>query len=607
MERTIREIKKGASEGRQQMDASQYYQLGQEYMEEGQFFKAIAVLEEFVALDPQCIEACLKIGQCYEKIKKYEKAIFYYEKALELDPSRTETRYSLGVSLQLLGLHSEAAKEYLKVLKKDHNHVMARNNLAAVYLKEGKDDKAVLEYEKLVEIEPQNINFQRNLKIASGENVSRRKKRECTRKGISLCMIMRDGDEEAKDFFNLISPCVEEIIIVDTGTNNDNVKIAEDYGGKVICHLWEEDFSVVRNVSLQHATCEWILVLDANEYINKEGFSYLSSLIKNQDFEGFRFIQRNYRDNPGLSGWVPCADRIKQTWNCCGWVPSYPVKLFRNHEAIFFEGIIGEGVEKSIRRKGGGIGKANILVHNFDYFLASEKRMAREKSLLKLGERQLALTPNCLDVHYDLAMRYAQLNELEQAIIVFRRLMRLVPDNYSIYNDLGNVYFEKEEYQVAKDLYRESLDLEPRFFQAHYNLANLYLLEGDLDSSREAYHRALEIYPECAQIFNNLGIIREKKGEDAEAIRNCKHAISLNPFLPQAYNNLGVLYSKKGDRLNAKESYLKAININPGYAEAYYNLGNLHLREGKKEEAEKVFEEVRKYNPALMEGKKNLA
>lgn len=601
--RFMKEIKGDGDGGCQQRDAIQYCELGEAFMQESQYVKAITMLEKSIALDPSFVVASLKIGRCYEKLKRYEKAIIHYESALDLEPSSIEIRYGLAVSLQLLGLHKEAKEEYLKVLKSDPNHIMARNNLAGVYLKEGAREKAVEEFKKLLKMEPHNHRVQRNLNVASGENGNRREKRRHTKKGISLCMVMRGEEEETNDFLKTIVPWVDEVIIVDTGESCDRLTLANDFKGKVICHPWEEDFSVARNISLQHATCEWVLVLDANECISKEGFSYLRSLINNQDFEGYRFIQRNYCDNPSLSGWVPCTDGHKQAWNGCGWIPSHPVKMFRNHEDIFFEGIIRERVDGSIYRKRGKLGESNILVHNFDWFITPERRVGQEQYLLELGEKQLALTPHDPGLNYDLALRYARLLDFDQAIIRFKELMRLIPVHCSVCNDLGNVYFGKQDYQTAKKLYQESLNLEPRFFQAHYNLANLLLLEGDLDGSWDAYHRALTIYPECAQIFNNLGIICEKRGDDEEAMTHCKHAIDANPFLPQAYNNLGVLYGKKGDRLNAEKSYCKAISLNTQYAEAYVNLGNLLLGEGETDKAENIFEEAISYHPTPIQNK----
>lgn len=588
----MHEIKADDGDGGHQKDAMQYCQLGEAFMQERQFLKAIPMLEKSIALDPNSLDVSLKIGRCYEKLKRYEKAIIHYERALELEPSSVEIRFSLAVSLQLLGLHKEAKEEYRKVLKADRNHVMARNNLAAIYLKEGEGEKAVEAFKELLQMEPHNHTFQTNLKVASGTRGNRMKKRKDTKKGISFCMVIREMEDETGHFLKTIAGWVDEVIIVDTGEESDRVKLTNDFKGTVVCHPWEEDFSVARNVALQHATCEWILVLHANERISKEGFSFLCSLINHQDFEGYRFIQRNYCDNPSLSGWVPCTDGHKQVWNSCGWIPTHPVKMFRNHEDIFFEGIIKERVDRSIYRKGGRIGKANILVHNFDCFMAPERKVGQEKYLLELGEKQLALTPHDLDLHYDLALRYARLHDFDQAIIRFKELRRLMPGHCGVCNDLGNAYFGKQDYQTAKSLYQQSLTLDPNFFQAHYNLANLLLMEGDLDGSWETYHQALTIHPECAQIFNNLGIICEKRGDDEEAITHCKQAINVNPFLPEAYNNLGVLYGRKGDRFNAEKSYCKAISLNTQYAEAYYNSRKLHLRGGEADKMKNIFEKA---------------
>jgi tetratricopeptide (TPR) repeat protein len=401
-------------------------------------------------------------------------------------------------------------------------------------------------------------------------------------------MVMRDEGEEAGDFFRLVSPWVDEIIVADTRPTGTESHPAAAVGATVIRPSWEGSFSTIRNIALRHARYEWILVLDADEYLSKDGFLYLKSLTTHQDFDGFRFIQRNYRNCPSQSGWVPCTDRVKQAWNSSGWITSYPVKLFKNREEIFFENLIGESVEKAVCRSGGTIGRANILIHHFDQGCNPGKSGTSEQSLLQLVEKQCAITPDDPGVRYDLALRYARLKRLDQAAAAFEKLRREQPESFSVCNELGNVYFEKGEYHKAQHLYQQSSGLEPRFFQAHYNLANLLLVEGDLERSRATYRRALEIFPECGQVYNNLGIICEKRGEDDAAIRNCERAIELNPFLPQAHNNLGTLYAKRGDRRKAEESYLKALGLNLEYTDAYYNLVKLQRENGGEDRAENV-------------------
>ena len=72
---------------------------------------------------------------------------------------------------------------------------------------------------------------------------------------------------------------VDEIILVDTGSTDRTVEIAESFGARVYHAPWENDFSKVRNVSLSYATKDWILVLDADEEIDATDHAQLKSFM----------------------------------------------------------------------------------------------------------------------------------------------------------------------------------------------------------------------------------------------------------------------------------------------------------------------------------------
>jgi len=82
---------------------------------------------------------------------------------------------------------------------------------------------------------------------------------------LSLCMIVRDEAELLPACLSSVQGLVDEIIVVDTGSTDDTVAIAQGLGAQVYHHVWQADFAQARNHSLSYAQGAWIVVLDADE------------------------------------------------------------------------------------------------------------------------------------------------------------------------------------------------------------------------------------------------------------------------------------------------------------------------------------------------------
>jgi len=82
---------------------------------------------------------------------------------------------------------------------------------------------------------------------------------------ISACMIVKDEAHNLARCLDSIAGLVDEIIVVDTGSKDDTVKIAESYGAVVFVSPWRDDFAYHRNESFEAARGEWILRIDADE------------------------------------------------------------------------------------------------------------------------------------------------------------------------------------------------------------------------------------------------------------------------------------------------------------------------------------------------------
>ncbi len=82
---------------------------------------------------------------------------------------------------------------------------------------------------------------------------------------ISLCMIVKNEEENLGRCLKSVQDLVDEIIVVDTGSTDKTVEIAKEYGAKVHYFKWCNDFSAARNESLKYASKNWILIMDGDD------------------------------------------------------------------------------------------------------------------------------------------------------------------------------------------------------------------------------------------------------------------------------------------------------------------------------------------------------
>lgn len=82
---------------------------------------------------------------------------------------------------------------------------------------------------------------------------------------LSACMMVKNEEKFLPQCLKSIKDLVDEIIVVDTGSEDKTVEIAESFGARVFHHPWQNNFSVHRNQSLDYATGDWLFIIDADE------------------------------------------------------------------------------------------------------------------------------------------------------------------------------------------------------------------------------------------------------------------------------------------------------------------------------------------------------
>ena len=111
-------------------------------------------------------------------------------------------------------------------------------------------------------------------------------------------MIVKNEEGHLGQCLVPVNGILDEIIIVDTGSTDKTKEIAKKFGAKIFDFKWIDDFSAARNSAISHSTKDWILMVDADEVIEKEDLEKIKNLIENPgDFAGFALRQRSYISN----------------------------------------------------------------------------------------------------------------------------------------------------------------------------------------------------------------------------------------------------------------------------------------------------------------------
>ncbi len=83
-------------------------------------------------------------------------------------------------------------------------------------------------------------------------------------------MIVKNEERFLEACLRSVEGIVDEINIVDTGSTDRTLEIAEKFGARIQHREWRNDFAWARNEALAMATKRWVLVLDGDEEIAPE-------------------------------------------------------------------------------------------------------------------------------------------------------------------------------------------------------------------------------------------------------------------------------------------------------------------------------------------------
>ncbi|MBP3909032.1 MAG: glycosyltransferase [Turicibacter sp.] len=349
---------------------------------------------------------------------------------------------------------------------------------------------------------------------------------------LSLCMIVKN---EA----NCLSRCLEsmkviadEIVIIDTGSTDETIKIAKTYGAIIKTYEWNNNFAEARNFALSFATKEWILVLDADEYLRDEDEALFLELLSNENVDSYYIKTLNFTEPNNINS---CIVNLNH-------------RLFRNHKGFHYVGAIHEQLisNQSVVSK-----ISNLGFYHTGYLKEVVKAKNKPKRNGKILEEILKQEPDNTFHQFNLANEMFQLGKYDEAIQLYNQAYEHTSPQQGYMPKLIvfriNALVANGEDKKALAAANEGIALYPTF-------THLMFLKGTLEEKFGLITKAIRSYESCLEL-----------GSPDSQLEFSKASEALWPHL-----KLAVLYDGYGDYEKAIFHYNKYLELNPSHYQLLY-------------------------------------
>lgn len=312
---------------------------------------------------------------------------------------------------------------------------------------------------------------------------------------LSICMMVKDEEKNLERCLNSLElirkELNSELIIVDTGSNDNTVEIAKKYTDKIYSHEWNNDFSEMRNISISYATGEWIFIIDADEELiyEKELADFMK---KDSEYGSISLKIRNFTTNK--------RDIYAEAFSC---------RVFRNNRGFKYLGAVHN--QPTIIEPVKYIG---TYIYHYGYNSNDEelmeKKYIRTKGILV---SELKKDPNNIYYRYQLSITYGMKEmwkeSLEESLKVHEIIKNTKNIDYkkyaNMYASFLNVCLKQKEFLKGDELGEFIFEFEKNDIDLNFYIGEIKLKLGKNQEAirfYENYIALLELYEQNPELLN---------------------------------------------------------------------------------------------------------
>lgn len=309
---------------------------------------------------------------------------------------------------------------------------------------------------------------------------------------------------------------------------------------------------------MQQCKSEWLLLLDADEALDKESIALVAEFVKTTALDGAHFRIRNY-----TGSYSPENYSLHNA-----------MRLIRNNGKYYFTGEIHEQItDGSGKNLSAHFTVLDAVVHHYGYLDDAVREKQKRNRNIPILKKQLEQNPN-------------------EPFILF---------------NMGNEYLSMQDYKTALKYYEKSmsnLSKKGIAFVPHLflRLAGCYENLGEYEKALKSLQESLNLFPACTDYEFRRAEILCKLRRYTLAIDSLEHCLKMGTPPPslelipgcgtyRAAYRLGDIYYGFEDYCRALKYYDKALILKPDFYGMLYRMGRAlnKICTDKDEAARKLF------------------
>lgn len=291
-----------------------------------------------------------------------------------------------------------------------------------------------------------------------------------TRPLLAAAIIVRNEADHLRRCLASIRELCDEIVVVDTGSTDTSVEVAESFGAVVLHRAWDDDFSAARNFGLDATDARWILYIDADEEV--------------QDVDAAA-VRHALADRDEVVGFLPkFATHV-------GWTPYREHRIWRHRPDVRFRYRIHETVVPDLRRivreEGMRFEHIDLFMQHYGYEGDQRAKHARNLPILLM---QVEAAPRRVYLWNHLGRVYDGLGRTDDAVAAWERGIDVVrADGLKEAVDIlvhGSIALHLvNRGHDATAIIEEGLALDPEHHTLYLALAKQHIARGEWEAALE--------------------------------------------------------------------------------------------------------------------------